>query len=193
MGSPGYRYRSVVLSPLGSMERILFGVNIDDYLALDLAGIGVLNDAVGGVEVTCLETINNLCVEGEKKTLRGKEAQLYVQYRDTTKFNSDESRRARQIQYARAFAAKAMSEFGGNPFNALGLLGSVKDFACTNIGMSEMVELYGKLENVSPDLKDEDIRVLEGEAVMGERYMEYRLDETAAFETLLEVLYEEQN
>ena len=51
-----------------------------------------------------------------------------------------------------------------------------------------MTELAGKRDTLT--LRDEDIHVLSGEAVMGEK-MEVNLDRTSVFETILDVFYNE--
>ena len=174
-----------------SMERLLYGIEIKNYYSLDLEGIDALNDAVGGVEVKCLETINNLCYEGEVKTLWGYNARSYVKYRDTSKFNSDAARRARQIQYAKAFAAKAFAAIKQEYSKAAELYTTASDYACTNFELSR----YTYLVSVILDkydvftLTDDDIIVLPGEAKMEGAYMEVELDRDAVFKTILDVFY----
>ncbi len=174
-----------------SMERLLYGIEIKNYYSLDLKGIEALNDAVGGVEVKCLETIKNLCYEGEVKTLWGYKARSYVEYRDTSKFNSDAARRARQIQYAKAFAAKAFAEIKQDYSKAAELYATASDYACTNFELSR----YTYLVSVILDkydvfaLSDDDIIVLPGEATMEDGYMEIELDHDAVFKTILDVFY----
>ena len=174
-----------------SMERLLYGIEIKNYYSLDLEGIDALNDAVGGVEVKCLETIKNLCYEGEVKTLWGYNARSYVKYRDTSKFNSDAARRARQIQYAKAFAAKAFAAIKQEYSKAAELYSVASDYACTNFELSR----YTYLVSVILDkydvftLTDDDIIVLPGEAKMEGAYMEVELDRDAVFKTILDVFY----
>lgn len=176
---------------LTSMERLLYGIEIKNYYSLDLKGIEALNDAVGGVEVKCLETIKNLCYEGEVKTLWGYKARSYVEYRDTTKFNSDEARRARQIQYAKAFAAKAFAEIKQDYSKAAELYTTASDYACTNFELSRYTYLVSVLLDKYDvfSLTDDDIIVLPGEAKMGTTYMEVELDRDAVFKTVLDVFY----
>ena len=176
---------------LTAMERLLYGIEIKNYYSLDLEGIDVLNDAVGGVEVKCLETIKNLCYEGEVKTLWGYNARSYVKYRDTTKFNSDEARRARQIQYAKAFAAKAFAAIRQDYSKAAELYSAASDYACTNFELSRYTYLVSVILDKydSFSLTDDDIIVLPGEAKMGTTYMEVELDRDAVFKTILDVFY----
>lgn len=177
-----------------SMERLLYGIDIENYYSLDLNGIGTLNDAVGGVDVTCLETINGYFTEGQNVTLWGKQAQRYVQLRDTHSFNSDSLRRQRQIQYAKAFAAKAFSEIKADFSKVTELYNIAGDYSCTNFEISRVTYLASVLldKYSSFNISDDDIYVLPGEAVMGEKFMEVTLDKQAVFETILKVFYKEK-
>ncbi len=180
---------------LESMKRLLCGIEIDNYYSLDLDGIGTLNDAVGGVQVTCLETITDVCTQGEVKTLWGDQARRYVQYRDTSTFNSDSVRRKRQIQFVKAFVAKAFSEIKEDFSTVSDLYSIAGDYSCTNFEISRVTYLASVLVDKYDafTINDEDIYVLSGEASMGKTFMEVRLDETNVFETILKVFYVEQD
>ena len=69
---------------MAAVRRLFYNVPINSYVALDLDGISYMNDAVGGVGLTPIETFRNF-TEGETVTLWGKDAESYVRYRDTTK------------------------------------------------------------------------------------------------------------
>lgn len=174
---------------LSCIERLLCGIDITSYVSLDLSGIGRLNDAVGGVELDSLETIADF-KEGEHLHLWGEQARAYVQRRDTTKFNSDSLRRARQMQYLKAYARKAY-EAARSDFSVVSdLYSAASEYTCTNIDLSTVTYLASKILT-NNNINFDNIYVLEGEAVMGERFMEVRLDESAVLETVLKVFYTE--
>ena len=176
---------------LRSMERLLYGIEIKNYYSLDLEGVGALNDSVGGVEVTCLETINNLCYEGEVKTLWGSDATKYVQVRDTSVFNSDASRRERQVQYVKAFAAKAFAEIKQNYSKATELYSTASEYSCTNFELSRYIYIVSLILEKRNEftISDDDVIVLPGEAKMEGDYMAVEIDSDAVFETILKVFY----
>ncbi len=63
-------------------SRILYDIPVAYYFTLDLSGIGPLNDSIGGVTLTPLETIPNTSIEaGVPTTLWDLEARRYVQWR----------------------------------------------------------------------------------------------------------------
>ena len=174
---------------LECIEHILCGIEIDSYISLDTSGIGELNDAVGGVEVVCLETVADF-TEGQKILLKGEFARNYVQRRDTSKFNSDELRRARQLQYAKGFASKALSA-AKKDFTVITKLFKVAEkYSCTNLDLSTVTYLASSVVSRG-EINFDNIYVLEGEAVMGESFVEVHLDEAKTLETVLDVFYTE--
>lgn len=176
------------LNTVNAMSKILCGINIDTYLSLDLKGIGKLTDAVGGIDVVSTETIADF-VEGQHYHLTGEVAQKYVQARDTSKFNTDSLRRERQMQFIKGFSEKALARLKNDSVGTVTELYNISsDYTCTNIDLSRAVYLGGCIA-ASGVFEFGDIRVLEGEAVMGETYLEYYLDETAVLETVLDVFY----
>lgn len=173
-----------------AMERLLYGIEISSYASLDLRGIGSLNNAVGGVEIQCLEDIGEF-KKGETYHLWDDAARDYVQRRDTTKFNSDAMRRERQLQYAKAFAKKAVDACLSDFSTVTKLYNAALEYTCTDVSLSQFTYLAGTVlenKNVSFD----NIYVLEGEAVMGDRFMEVYPDAENVLETVLRVFYTEE-
>ncbi len=175
---------------VASMERLLCGIEISSYAALDLQGIGSLNDAVGGVKLTSIEDIGDF-KEGREYTLWGDEAKKYVQSRDTSKFNSDSLRRERQLQYAKAFASKAADACLSDPSVVMKLYNAALDYTCTNVSPSKFTYLASTLLEAQ-NLSFDNIYVIEGEAVMGDKFMEVYPDTENVLETVLKVFYNEQ-
>ncbi len=181
---------------LESIEKLLFGIKMENYYSLDLSGIGSLNDAVGGVELTCKETIRHIGTEGDRITLWGNSARTYVQYRDTSNPDSDTLRRARQIQYMKAYVSKAFSAIKSQfPGKITELYGIATQYGCTNFDITHTIHLAEVLvskHNVF-EVKDEDIHVLKGEGTRPNGgFLEVRLDKDEVLRTILEVFYKEK-
>lgn len=175
---------------VSSMEKLLCGIDISSYAALDLKGIGSLNDAVGGVTLTSLETISDF-KEGREYQLWGDQAQKYVQARDTTKFNSDSLRRERQLQYAKAFASKAVDACLSDYSTVAKLYNSAIEYTCTDISLSQFTYLASTVLEAG-SVSFDNIYIIEGEAVMGDKFMEVHPDAENVLETVLKVFYNEQ-
>ncbi|MGN0405920.1 MAG: LCP family protein, partial [Bariatricus sp.] len=98
-----------------AVSHLLYGLEIDGYMAMNMEVLPILNDAVGGVAVTIeeeeLEKINPAFVQGKNVVLRGKEAEQYVRYRNIDRAQSALNRTERQKSYIQGFsqAAKAKS------------------------------------------------------------------------------------
>ncbi len=167
-----------------AVSNALYGIPIPFYLALDLSGIVPLNDAVGGVEVTALETIPDSDIEqGQTIRLEGEDARRYVQWRDEPVLESPLQRQARQAQYVEAFALQAAS----NPAALLDLYQATAEHVLTNLSMNELGCLALCL--AASDASDLDIVTLSGEMRDGASYGEFYLDQAAAYETILSIYY----
>ena len=78
-----------------AVSKLMYQLPIHGYCALNMVAIPVVNDAVGGVEVTCLEDLtkyDGTLVKNENITLMGKSSFWYVKVRDVNEFNSNGSR-----------------------------------------------------------------------------------------------------
>lgn len=88
-----------------------YGMPLKYYFAMDLESIAALNDSVGGVTLTSLETLRlsgKIVTKGEVVTLLGKDARDYVQYRDSKLLDSNNQRIKRQRQYLTEFSQKVL-------------------------------------------------------------------------------------
>ena len=75
-----------------AVSRLLDGLSIDGYMAFSMSVIPVVNDGVGGVAVTIkdreLEKADPDFIYGKDLTLRGKQAEAYIQgYKTGSKRN----------------------------------------------------------------------------------------------------------
>lgn len=86
----------------------LGGIPIDHYVALDMDGMVVLNDALGGVTVTLEEDMSDLDPEMKKGatiTLKGQQAEYFLRTRMTVGDGSNASRMLRQSAFMEAAAS----------------------------------------------------------------------------------------
>lgn len=167
-----------------SVSDALYGISIPFYLALDLSGITPLNDAVGGVEVTALESIPDSDIkQGQTIRLEGENAQRYVQWRDESVLESPLQRQARQAQYVKAFISQAL----GNPAALPDLYQAATEHVLTNLEINELSSLVLCL--FASDVSDLEIVSLSGEMRDGKSYGEFYLDQQATYETILSTYY----
>ncbi len=176
-----------------AVSNLMYGLPIHGYCAMNWDGIAVLNDAIGGVEVTVLEDltwVDKTLVKDESVTLQGKHAFYYVKARNTKKFASNNLRLERQKQYLKTYANKAIAMTKEDirvPFN---ILKELDDYMITDISLDQITYLVTEIINYQIDF--DNIRSIEGEVVHpeGSRYEQFHVDHEALYELILEVFYE---
>ena len=171
---------------LTSAQRVLYGIPVHLYGVLDLDGIPALNDAIGGVSVTLQENFGD-SYAGDRITLHGMQAETFVRSRDTSRMDSDAPRRARQIQYVRAYIDKATHAAIRDLGIIRRLYNSAMEYAFTNVSLSRATYMATTL--LSKGVNFGDVKTLAGTLQAGDPYAEYILDEKSAFETVLSVFY----
>ncbi len=171
---------------LTSAQRVLYGVPVHLYGVLDLEGIPAMNDAIGGVSVTLQEDFGG-SYAGDRITLHGAQAESFVRARDTSRMDSDAPRRARQIQYVRAYIDKAVHAAIRDLGVIRKLYNTAMQYAFTNVSLSKVTYIATTL--LAKGVNIGDVQTLAGTLQPGDPYAEYILDEQAAFETVLRVFY----
>lgn len=175
-----------------AVSRLMYGIPINAYAAIDMPAIAVLNDAVGGVEVTVLEDLSTRdpeLTEGAVVTLDGSQARTYVRARDHVSVDANNARMSRQRQYASAFLHKFLSAAKENLGIVMTLYQAVRDYMTTDIDLSEA--LYLAKVALKGDFSEVSLITVPGEVIMGDTYAEYQVDDTALYEILLNVFYVE--
>lgn len=186
--SYGDGYETSATNVVRAVSRVLYNMPMSYYFAIDMDGIGPLNDAVGGVTLTPLASIPNTgVVEGRDITLYGSNALRYVQHRDTSQLDSSLQRQARQSQYLQAFFSQAISNAAGNPAVLVSLYQTAPSYSTTNLELSEFTYLASVL--LQHGMSQLDVVTLGGEPVKGGQYVEYHLDQQSVYETALDVFY----
>lgn len=145
-----------------AISRVLKNVPVQKYYALDLDGIGAINDAIGGVIVKSKLDFPNQGIEaGKVVTLDGEMAETYVRSRSMTDVQGSFDRTDRQVQYLQSFASQigpaVMLNFA--TINQLYNVGT--KYSQTNMDISDVTYLASLL--MSKGTTDFDAVTLEGE------------------------------
>ena len=174
---------------IDSVEYLLNGVKVDHYFALTMDAVAASCDAVGGVEVTVLDDftgIDDTLVEGRKVTLSGEQALRYVRTRYGLEDSSNSSRMERQQQYINALYDKAMSRIRNDESFIITLADAIDDYVVYDSSNHKMQKFMEKFD----DYEFLGIRELEGESRMGEEFVEFYADETAARRLVVDLFYQ---
>ncbi len=172
------------------VSNLFFNIPIHGYISLNMGGIGLLNDAVDGVEVTVLQNLDNESrnvhlIEGETKVLNGDEAYVYVRSRDTSEFDSASDRLKRQEQYLNGLLPQMQRKIKGVT-SAASVYKKAEDYLYSNI---DYVRMADEMAEMSYDAS-QDMHSVPGEAVMGDQFEEFRVDEEGLYQLILDVFYD---
>lgn len=174
-----------------AMSRLLYNMPLKYYYGLNLNGIGPINDAVGGINVSALETIPNTnIIQNQNIDLYGQAAQKYVQYRNEKLLESSEMRRKRDIQYAQNFYSQSLHKIR-DIYIAKDVFEAASQYSSTNLGLPEF--MYLTQLAMTKDISLFDIKSFKGTLKQGQSYAEFWADDSSLFETVLDVFYLQTN
>ena len=175
-----------------AVSNLFYGLPIHGYCALNMSVISKLNDAVGGVDVVIPESANGLekgWTTGAEVHLKGDAAYQFIHYRDTAQEQSAEVRLERQKQYLKKFILQAKEAMKQDMTLPLQLYTQITPYMVTDVTADEAVYLAGQA--LSYSFGDDDFYSMTGTVKMGEKFEEFYPDETALYELVLDVFYEE--
>lgn len=169
-----------------AVSNLLYDVDVDHYISVTMDAVSTINDAVGGVTLTALDTINDDIVEGETVTLLGANALLYVRTRIGLEDSTNLHRMERQKQYLEALFEQFKNKSDEDSGFFLSVALEISQYMISDCTVNELSSIY----NAMSDYELIDYVTIEGEAVQGEEYIEYYIDEDALYELYLELFYE---
>lgn len=180
--------RSSCLRTAQTVSRMFYDVPITQYLSLNMDGIPIINDAVGGVTVEVLEDVDAFGVslkQGETVNLTGEQAYAYVRSRDTSEFDSATRRLERQNQYILGLMAKAKGVASQGEAALTKMYDSVDEYIVTNVDFLKLAEIVSEYS-----FDEANVYTIPGETIMGARYEEHYIDENALYDMIIEIFYE---
>lgn len=140
-----------------AVSNYLGGVDIQSYIALNIASIPKINQLVGGVTVTIeddFSAVDPSLVKGETITLTGEQAETFVRARMGMKDDStNEARMRRQQVYLNALREQMLEKAKGNAEYALGVYESLEPDMVTNMNgkaFSRLINGLTECENLGP-------------------------------------------
>ncbi|MBQ7740095.1 MAG: LCP family protein, partial [Eubacterium sp.] len=178
-----------------AMSRVLLGVPIQKYYALDLDGIAALNDAIGGVTLTSLYTFKDADIKkGEEVTLRGRNAETYVRERSLDDVNASLNRTERQVQYIKAYASQLLPQVVKDFSVVSRLYNTANEYSRSNISLSNATYLASLL--LSKGVNEFDTHTLQGKMKESEVmewadvvHAEFYTNEDDLMQTVLDTFY----
>lgn len=179
-----------------AVSNLFCGIPISGYCAVNMGAIPLINDAVGGVRVTALEDVPGSEIkEGDEVLLEGQSAYYYLHNRNDKVPESARMRLERQMQYVTAYGETALASLKETPTLPIGIYQILGKYMVTDVSLDEVSYLATQVSDYKFDA--ERIYLPEGETVSMDipesEYLNegFYPDETAFYEMMLEVFYEE--
>lgn len=173
-----------------TVSELLYELPIAGYISLDIAGIPVINDCVGGVTLTVPEdytSIDPAFVKGATITLTGEQAERYVRSRDTNMTGSNNLRMQRQVQYIPALVAKFGEQVNNGEEALEEFYSTIEPYFLTDLTAEELEELTEYTWSV------DQVSYVPGESVAGEEYEEFHVDDEELQKLIVKMFYKQKN
>lgn len=174
-----------------AVSELLNGVKVNHYLSITMDAVPILNDLLGGVEVTVLDDfsgIDDTLIKGETVTLHGDHALTYVRERYGLEDSSNSTRMVRQRQYMTAVYDKAMLEIENDDNFVIEASSKLADYIVSDRSVNQLQEIAKKLSQY----KFTEIETLEGESVVKDGLMEFRPDTDSIDKIVFELFYKKK-
>lgn len=174
-----------------AVSELLNGVKVNHYLSITMDAVPILNDLLGGVEVTVLDDfsgIDDTLIKGETVTLHGDHALTYVRERYGLEDSSNSTRMVRQRQYMTAVYDKAMLKIENDDNFVIEASSKLADYIVSDRSVNQLQEIAKKLSQY----KFTEIETLEGESVIKDGLMEFRPDADSIDKIVFELFYKKK-
>ena len=172
-------------STIWSLSNVLCGIPINTYMAVDLNAVKVLNDAVGGVRVPAYDS-NMAEKTGKMITLHGDDVYKYIRSRNMDKTESNAHRMTRQIDYLKAFSAKAIERTKKDISTPVDLYNKVNKYSVSTLSVDKITFLTSVFLNGNMNIEFKNI---EGEIGVEGNYAAFYPDSQKLYELVLEIFY----
>ncbi len=170
----------------------LLGVPVEHYVALTMDAIPVMNDLVGGVTVHVdddFSAIDPTLVQGSDVHLMGQQALTFVRTRHYVGDNSNLSRMNRQREYINALYTQMGDKLRQDDGFAARMASKLMDYSVSDLTTTELSNLADRLK----DYRFDGITDIAGEAVLGEKYIEFYTDEADLYAVVLRTFFERKD
>ncbi len=178
-----------------ALSKLLFGLKIDGYFAINMDSIPYFNDMVGGVQITVEdEMVTNKYPEdfklGETVTLTGELTEKYVRFRDVDEEGSATVRLHRQKGYLKSLIQKAKESQEEDPSTITRLVNGIQEKAITNMAKDQYMDMALAMLNSPQNMGDDDFIELSGEIYQG-KFEEFYPDMEQLKEIVINLFYKE--
>lgn len=175
------------LNAAEAVSNLLGGIPIDHYMTFTMDSVPTLNDMVGGVTVTVTDdfsAVDKSLKQGESITLHGDQALTYVRIRKDVGDQSNIQRMNRQRQYLSELYLRLLEKIASEDSFAARVTLALGDSFQTDCSVNQLSALAEQLSTYTM----KPIVTLPGEAIKGEEYMEFYVDDDG-LQTVIDDLF----
>ena len=178
-----------------SVEKLLSGFSIDQYMAVDTSVVAKLNDAVGGVTVTIpnegMEQRDPAFIKGNQVTLHGDQAEAFVRYRDTKQDFSALYRLDQQQEYITQYFKSVKEASRTDSQIVTYLFDLIRDYMVTDMSKSQYLKIA--MDGLDAgSLESDDFYTVPGTGETTETFDVYKADRQAIIPIVLNLFYREE-
>jgi len=174
-----------------AVKQLLFGIQINEYIAVDLDGIGAINDVLGGVSVPIendFSFYDVTMVPGTVMKLTAQQAEYYVRKRANIGEETNESRMLRQSIYIKNGANQARALMQADKNYADSFFNAIEPYITTSMNKGRMINLINSIIDYNYDF---DPLIIQGEYTSGvDNFVEFYAEEDALYQLVLSTFYE---
>ena len=171
-----------------AVSRLLNGVPVDGYAAINLVSIPKISELLGGIEVIVpdddLAEKNPEFTKGNKVVLTAENTELFVRSRDIYVSQSAIGRMNRQKVYLEAFGSKLAEEQKKDASTVTEIFETLKPEMITTMSNDIFVDLAVAQRKGS-------MQTIPGETGHEDAYDVYRVDESALYKMIIDLFYKE--
>lgn len=173
-----------------AVSYLFYNIPIAGYFAMNMGGLSILNDAVGGVSVTLdqdfvIPATGAHIIAGEPYLLKGKDTYSFIRYRDTAEFDSASMRMQRHEIYLAELLKQMERTIGNSKSKALEIFELIEDYSESSLIFADIAEDIGKY-----GFSDDRMYSLKGETKQGTTFEEFFYEESELYRLILKIFYD---
>lgn len=174
-----------------AVSHYLLDVPVEHYFSLTMDAIPVLNDLVGGVSVFIeddFSAVDSSLEQGKTVRLQGQQALTFVRTRWYVDDSSNLSRMNRQRTYINALYEQVSQKLKSDEGFAARMASRLADYSVSDLTTTELSNLVEQLK----DYRFNGIRPIQGEAVLGEKNIEFYTNEADLRSLVRETFFQQR-
>lgn len=170
-----------------AVSDFLNGIRIDYYLAMNMDAIGILNDAVGGVQVNVTDDFSLVdpTIQKGQMVLKGEQALHFVRLRKDVGIQLNIARMERQRAYMEAFVDALNNQVNQSASFVFDTYDKISPYLVSDCSVNTLSTLVNRFSEY--ELKE--IVSPEGENRQGKVFMEFYVDEEKLDDLVIRLFY----